>query len=270
MAVFFVSIIEHSMLPGMMPLYTNIVLAMRATGRGIGTWIGAEPRVVRRVDGTALHGYETVVTWPIEIAKPAQNSEAFIASALEALDDAVHGNLQALGDTELVAENWGPTYTRSYSPSVNGPMEFWADGRASNTRTKNMARWGLSRITLPEENPFGPDDLAAQDPTPADTVRRVANDIRDGVRAVGDLAREQVTKNLWIALGFGAAGVALYLLVQAAPAIGTAASSAARRRNPVGRRPRKAPGDDWLEAFALEAAVEGEDWLVPAMLALPP
>lgn len=218
------SITEMSSLPGNMPLYEDIVGAMRPAANAYGTWVGPGPRVVRRTDVTSLRGYETVVTWPIDAP-----SEAAVGRVLYFVRQRLRESNGGL------PSDWTDGSYMPYAEAVNGPASFWESGDATNTRTKNIARWGTERIVLPEENASGPDAVQRRDPTAAELAEEAARRYREQVKAMA-----------WTFVPIAIVGVGLYLLVTAGPSW----LQKPARKNPRGRRRLKSD-DSWLAAGLL-------------------
>lgn len=220
-----VSISELSSLPGNMPMRLDIARAMRQAAEGLGTWIGAEPRVVRRTDSTSLRGFETVVTWPIQFP-----DDRDLPGRIEMLANNVRSSLR--DSDRSIFGDWSEVYIRPFSESINGPLSFWSDGTAANSaRTRDMARWGPERAVLPEENPYGPDDIQDVDPTALETAEQVGERLREQARRNLQLG----TSTLWDLLPIAAVGAVLWLAVTAGPSILKAKYA---RSNPTRRRRR--------------------------------
>ena len=218
---YILSIHELSSFPGNMPMAIDISRAMQEAIRGVGArWIGAEPRIVRRTDATSFRGYETVVTWPVQFTDDYQ-----LADRIEILANNVKESLR--NSNSGLPSDWGQVYLRPYNEGVNGPLSFWTSGEASTSaQTRDMARWGAGRLTLPEEYPYGPNDLQARDPTPVETAEQLAERVREQVRRNLQTAAD----SLWYLVPVAVIGVGLWLAATTIPTLVKARKNPSRRR----------------------------------------
>ena len=144
------------------------------------SWIGGQPRITRTsVLGSA--NARTTVVWPFRIppgvpvhlrqayarmfANGGRNDTLETGRAIS-LDSVVESTLPITAWDRLTDEtpaeigsSWEPADVAPYNVAVNGPMNFWESGEASNTLTRNETRAGIV-----DQNPVGP-DTAATTPT---------------------------------------------------------------------------------------------------------
>ena len=132
---------ERSSLSNNAPSYNAIVRALQAARIGIdgSNWVGL-PRVTRvaqppafRTTVAALYG------WPSTLIVPP----------VQALVDSVARQLRAQ------SSDWGEVTWQNYAPAAHGALEWWRDGAASITRTRDEFPTEAGRLDA-AENPTGP------------------------------------------------------------------------------------------------------------------
>jgi hypothetical protein len=163
-----ITAVETSTFAGSMPTYHNCREAFRVAlpygpdstmGPDYfdwGRWIGPGPRVVRILP-SPTGAYQTHATWVAFWPDTPRVREHF-----EWLHKRLLDSLTATLPAITGSKDWSRPTSMAYDPSVNGPIQWWMDGRAQATRTRDVADGPIGRITVPPENPLGPDALLPQ------------------------------------------------------------------------------------------------------------
>lgn len=155
--------------------------------------------------------WRTTFAWPIDIAGSNETELAYNRAAIQVA-------LQAASPSGIAA--WSQVSLTPYNEALNGPESFWTSGNAARTRTRDDWSTTTDRLLAPD-NPIGPDDPSARNPTPGETLDRGTQQI--------------VSVATGLAVAIGLVGI-VYVVTK----------SAVTRRNPVGRRPRRRHDDSWL------------------------
>ena len=208
---FIASATEFSTLSSVAPTSQEIQAALVLPERA-GRWVGPAPRVTRTNQIGVSDPWRTTFAWPIDLQGSSETEVAYNRAAIQVA-------LQATSPSGIAA--WSQVSLVPYSEALNGPESFWTSGNAARTRTRDDWSTTTDRLLAPD-NPIGPDDPSSRNPTPGETLDQ-------GTRQI-------VSTATGLLIAAGALGLSY---------LGGTAAGASRRRNPVGRRPRKRSDDSW-------------------------
>lgn len=146
------------------PTYEQIRGAMLAARLGDntrtdGAWVGPGPRVTRVAQVGALRGFVTRVAWLYGVGDGVVVPRA-------RLRERVAAELDRVG-------SWSDVSIVDYAPEVNGSLEWWLTGRASQTQTRDEFATGSGRVDA-DENPIGPTTLETHPTSPGELGRQVS------------------------------------------------------------------------------------------------
>lgn len=122
-----------------------------------GEWVGPGPRVVRH-QTSLTSAYRTYATWIVFWPDDQTTRELgnwLLQNLVEALPQTLKGVTRS--------SDWSQVTVAPYDPIVNGPINFWKDGSAMRTRSRDVSG---AALTGPIENPIGPDNLVPTAPSP--------------------------------------------------------------------------------------------------------
>jgi hypothetical protein len=186
MALILVVAEELSALITSAPSASDIAAAFRAARLGPrvedGDWIGPAPRVTRVAEIGALRGFHTraawLYGWP---AGGPWDTRAALVDLRRALVERVNGKLAQ------VSGGWRPAEAVVWTARVNGSLEWWRDGSAAVTRTRDEFPTGAGRLD-PTEKLDGPTTPESHPSTLGELGGRAARSLRGAGRGVGRLA----------------------------------------------------------------------------------
>lgn len=204
-----VSATERSFFRSNAPTYAQVLGALQHVPLGDASWVGPAPRVTRRVATPDLNSFVTRVAWAFEVAGPY--SQAGADAVAQRVRGWVEGALAAIPSAD-----WDAAVVAPYDPAVNGPLAWWADGRAAATPTRDE----FPSAFASEENPVGPTTPVTAPPTAAQNAAQQAGEATSTALAPltgggpgGAPSAIQQTTSLITTVGVVAAvGVGLYLL----------------------------------------------------------
>lgn len=166
------------------PRAEAIATALRAARLGPrvedGDWIGPAPRVTRVAELGAVRGFRTRVAWLYGWpAGGPWDERPALAELRRLLAERVASKLGELGG------DWRAPQAGVWAARLNGSVEWWRDGGAAATRTRDEFPTGAGRLD-PTENPDGPD--AGRHPsTVGETLDRARRSLRRPALMVGGL-----------------------------------------------------------------------------------
>ena len=130
--------------------------------RSDGAWVGPGPRVTRVAQVGALRGFVTRVAWLYGVGDG-------VTIPRTRLRDRVAAELDRVG-------SWSDVTVVDYAPAVNGSLEWWLTGAASQTQTRDEFPTGSGRVDA-TENPIGPTTPETHPTSPAELGRAVSGEL---------------------------------------------------------------------------------------------